>query len=392
MVKQTGQVFILILFLLLPLLFGKFPPNSAGTRDFIQYYSSLRSVQRGENPYDPKLLKAEQERLGSRSGKAVVMWNPPWTLVFFAPLAMLSFENAAALWFGLNLILPLLISSFIWGTLNQARPPPVACLAASYLFYPLLGTLYWGQLSGFVCLGIAGFLWAIQNSRPLAAALFFTIASVKPHISFLFFAGFFIYEISEKRWRTLLSCSLAFLTLLALSQLIVPEGLENWYTALTSSKTSALHVQHSNWKNASLASALRLAQLSLSGELVSWPLWLLPTAGFLGVLYYFAAAKNIYWPTCAPILVGLSLITAPYGWLYDQYSLVIGQVVLVSLMYSEKLPLKKKQTNYLLLIGLQAITICLALCCLKYQHNYFWFPPAFLIVYFLSLRTTKRLG
>src|SRR5205823_5544679 len=73
-------------------------------KDFLEYWASGRLSLRGENPYDPATLLAEQRTADPDRPEAVMMWNPPPALALYAPLGWLSPRWAALLWIGAQLL------------------------------------------------------------------------------------------------------------------------------------------------------------------------------------------------------------------------------------------------------------------------------------------------
>ena len=99
---------------------GSYRYGAPGTGDFIEYWSAGRLLLRGENPYDterlsllqreqgvpvlPKNYLAAQVIVGNTPpatnlwwcaeyirARPVIMWNPPWLLVWLFPLFLFPF-------------------------------------------------------------------------------------------------------------------------------------------------------------------------------------------------------------------------------------------------------------------------------------------------------------
>src|SRR5262245_2694716 len=65
--------------------------GSPGTDDFIEYWTAGQLLRAGENPYDFKRLHELQLQLGSPHDFPIIMWNPPWLLVWIYPVLLLDF-------------------------------------------------------------------------------------------------------------------------------------------------------------------------------------------------------------------------------------------------------------------------------------------------------------
>src|SRR5215470_9383175 len=91
--------------------------GSPGTSDFIEYWSAGQLLREGDSPYDFKKLYQRQLQLGSRHEFPIIMWNPPWLLVWIYPLLWLPFLSAALMWVVLSGALLLISATLIWKTL-----------------------------------------------------------------------------------------------------------------------------------------------------------------------------------------------------------------------------------------------------------------------------------
>src|SRR5262245_20325969 len=69
-------------------------------KDFLEYWGAGRLNLRGENPYDPARLLAEQRTVDPDRREAVMMWNPPPALAVYEPLGWLPARWAALVWIG----------------------------------------------------------------------------------------------------------------------------------------------------------------------------------------------------------------------------------------------------------------------------------------------------
>src|SRR5262249_40386112 len=72
--------------------------------DFIEYWAAAKLTLDGQNPYDPELLLPLQLANGRQTDKAVMMWNPPWSLAVVLPLGLFPAREAQLLWLAVNLV------------------------------------------------------------------------------------------------------------------------------------------------------------------------------------------------------------------------------------------------------------------------------------------------
>ena len=97
-------------------------PAFAIPKDFLEYWASARLNLRGEDPYDPARLLAEQQRADPDRTKAVMMWNPPPALAVYMPLAPLRARLAALIWIALQLLAVMVACDFLWRAYAPNRP------------------------------------------------------------------------------------------------------------------------------------------------------------------------------------------------------------------------------------------------------------------------------
>src|SRR4051794_14540860 len=71
-------------------------------RDFVEYWAAGQLLAGGENPHDPVRI-AELETQAGRDEKAILMWNPPWTLPFVLPLGWMPVPAGHIFWLLLQL-------------------------------------------------------------------------------------------------------------------------------------------------------------------------------------------------------------------------------------------------------------------------------------------------
>ncbi|MBN1902922.1 DUF2029 domain-containing protein [Candidatus Sumerlaeota bacterium] len=168
--------------------------------DFKHLYVGAKIIAQGRNPYDPELMKYEAWKLGLPSILPYVYL--PFTGIAMAPLTLLSFRNAALLWFWLNHAL-LFLSLYLMLRMIRMKIAPLNLgLWIFYfaLFFPLTRNLTAGQLN--VVLLFLFSLIAFLHTRgkaPLVGALtaFATLFKLSPGILFLYFLW-------TKKWRHLL--------------------------------------------------------------------------------------------------------------------------------------------------------------------------------------------
>lgn len=369
--------------------------GNEGTGDFVQYWSAWQLLRRGMNPYDGKLLNAVQSSIGQLPGVTVMMWNPPWVPVLFAPLLELPFQVSALTWFVSNLWLLLMIALFTPLALGYSNIPMwVYCVGVCFL--PLIDCLQLGQLSLTYTAGFVLFLYCIRCERHLLAGAFVSLLMSKPHL-------FFLCVIPGILWMLRLSARQALLFLLgvcvvsgplfAITLAYCPEALIWWIEGMANPTNGYGVVAVREWKTATLATFIRMAVGSFTGHVPDWPLLVVPLSGLVATTIYFGVVycnlsymnlsnfnlrkRPIVWEHIAPALLCWSSLLSVYGWFFDQAIMVIAHFSL--LCRATVIGDFKQRTLAIVGVALiQAVIIGIAAGSTSAQHYYAWVPAAYL--------------
>ena len=141
-------------------------------KDFVEYWAAGRLFLAGGNPYSwDAMLKLEKSAgmetySSEETGEEMplLMFNPPWTLVFIMPFAQASFAISRLLWFIFGLGLVILSSDGIWRIYGGVANRRWLAWLIGLSFVPTLQVLQMGQIGPLMLLGIVGFLFCINNS------------------------------------------------------------------------------------------------------------------------------------------------------------------------------------------------------------------------------------
>ena len=161
-------------------------------KDFLEYWAAGRLNLRGENPYDPVRLLAEQRTADPDRAEAVMMWNPPPTLAAYAPLGWFAPRLAALLWIGLQLFAVMLACDLLWRMYAPGRPRWLAQLVG-LSFVGTWWVVAYGQNTGLILLGLAAFLHYTRKGKPFAAGVCVALTALKPHL----LAGFGVLLLAD---------------------------------------------------------------------------------------------------------------------------------------------------------------------------------------------------
>ena len=165
----------------------------ATPKDFLEYWASARLNLRGENPYDPARLLAEQQLADPGRREAVMMWNPPPALALYAPLGLFPARWAALVWVAAATPRR---HARVRSACGESMRPIGRAGSRSSSACPSWGRGGWsptGRTPACSLLGLAGFLHFIRKDRPLAAGAFAALTALKPHL----LAGFGVLLIAD---------------------------------------------------------------------------------------------------------------------------------------------------------------------------------------------------
>ncbi|QVL33718.1 DUF2029 domain-containing protein [Telmatocola sphagniphila] len=283
--------------------------------DTIEYWGAAKLLIAGQNPYDPALLLQTEQTQDPRLGKAVMLWNPPWSLAWITPLGYLPFKFAVLLW-----MIGILIAIF-WSTYLLSRQyVPVPPLWLPLLFAPSYFLLAWGQFTGLVLLGLSAFVWAMRREKPYLAGIAFSLTAIKPHLLLLVGLGVALRCYRSHYYRKVVCSSLVTLAVLSAFLLLFRPYLWSDYQTSLALKASAQHDTLRDWENPTLSYWLRITVAPEQFWVQFVPVSI---AGFVVLIFY---AWGRYQPRLDHLPVGvlLSVILSPYGaWPFDLVLLLI---------------------------------------------------------------------
>jgi hypothetical protein len=355
--------------------------GAPGTIDFIQYWTSGRLLLGGTNPYDASAVGSQERALGV-SGEIILLRGPPWTLSLLLPFSLLPFGLAAQLWLILNVLLISVSLIVLHRGLGADRSSLVASAVATACFYPIFQSLIFGQISVVLLAGLAAFLWAESRKRSFLAGVFLAPLTIKPHL-FLVFGAILLWRVlKERRIRVASGAAVGVALLLLPVVVLAPASFGQWLDSLGNASTALDVVPVETWKTATLAGLVRGWIFSIWGNAPTWPLWILPLVGLLAAASWverYGAALSLV--ALSPVLLCLSYMFAPYGWVFDQAILLPLQVAIVSQAFQRDRPSGSRFGVLALLLGIQLVAILIGLRDEVAQYEFFWIPLALLGVW-----------
>jgi len=286
----------------------------AGARDYVVYWSTGYQLLHHGNPYDPAAM-GNLERQAGYNGKrgSYYMRNPPWALPLALPLGFLGPRVGALPWSLLMLTILAACVRILWKMFGR---PGTHLEWLGLCFPPALQCVIWGQTSLFLLLGLVLFLW-LYRTRPFLAGAALWFCTLKPHLFLPFGLVLLVWIVVRRQYRILLGAAAA----IAVS------------SAVTLAIDPAAFAQYAHWAKTSGISAEFIPCLSVELRQLINPAakWLVFVPGMLGGLWamaYFWPRRLAWdWLEHGNLVMLVSILVAPYCWLYDQ------SLALPALMY-----------------------------------------------------------
>ena len=368
-------------------------------QDFIQYWGAFRIVLDGGNPYDAQVMQSLQLSMGRSPENIAMFWNPPWALIILAPFLFFSYQTSAIVWVLVNCCLAV-------GTIAIARQiylPKSAlsrsALLVSALFFPLYENIFWGQISLLLAFIISSWLWAMHTKRYVLAGVLFSLLSIKPHLFHLLGVLFFFWSDRKNAMRFFLAAVASVVALVFASYMLSPVACSHWVSGIDGTRNAGGVVSVYQWFTATFPAYLRYLLWNGQGTPPTWPMWFVPMSSWLLLgAYLFIRKQPIDWKRDAAWVLGLSLFTSPYGWYYDQSTLLFAWVALSGLVFNAPLRNIFRDPNWRVSTKFWApivmIVTLLALWGMSIreggaQHYYVWLPPLISILW-LSVYTHRN--
>ncbi len=155
--------------------------------------------------------------------------------VLLAPLAVLPFALASAIWFTLTasaIGLAFVVSADLF---NWRLPFWLLLVGVGWAatFYPSVRGIFLGQPGTLVvCLEIVT-LWALAKRHDTLAGVLLAVSTIKPQLGVLIILFLLLWSVRFARWRFLRSFAFTLAMLLGASFLLLPSWLTEWLTQAT---------------------------------------------------------------------------------------------------------------------------------------------------------------
>jgi hypothetical protein len=289
-----------VLFLCVVPLLGKI----AASRDFVVFWATGQQLIHHANPYDAAAMMKIEQTAGLNPGYGVLfMRNPPWALPLVLPLGLVGVRLGALLW-SLAIVGCLVVSvHLLW--VMQGRPES-RLHWLGFAFGPALICSMMGQTSLFALLGYVLFVY-LHRSRPFLAGMSLWLCVLKPHLFLPFGAVLLAWIAISKSYKILAGIAVALAGSCVLAYFLDPAG---WVEYTRMMHRVGLEKEY-------VPCLIVVLRLWLSPKSI-WLQYLAPALGCAWALGYFWPRRHAWdWNRYGGLLVLVSLLAAPYSWVYD---------------------------------------------------------------------------
>lgn len=290
--------------------------------DFVEYWTAASLFLDGSNPYDAGNVLEFQRRLGWGQELPLMMWNPPHTLALFLPFALLPFEVARAVWIVFCATALLLSADWLWRFYGGKREQRWIPWVMVFLFVPVTIGLAMAQLGVVFLPAVTLFLWATHKQRWEIAGTALLLLAMKPHLFGALFL-FVLLWVFQKKSRAVLIIWAAVVLISVLGALSWwrPSLLFNYLQASTSDVVSPFR-----YVTPTTGALLRLLMPSASPILTFIPTLL---GGIVSLSLWRSWKSRFSWDRHLPAILTLSVVSAPFYWLWDAAILFLPMVLLL---------------------------------------------------------------
>jgi hypothetical protein len=292
--------------------------------DFTLYWAAGRLFLTQQNPYWRAAMLGIETSLGLPYVYPLMLC-PPWVLPIVAVPAAFAYEKARIGWLAISILLDCGSLVALWHYFGGARERWWVALVVAATFLPMATAEYVGQITPLMLCFVVGFLFFLRWGWYYAAGLMLLGLGLKPHLLYLVVLAVVFWAIRCRRWAIFAGAATSVFVFSGAAFLYDPHALGYLHNTLgpaTSVLTGA-------------GGLLRI----VFGAQHAW-LQFVPTA--LGIawfiVYWIKNRKQWNWAVHFPLVLLVSLCTAPYFWYHD-FLLVAPAMIFLAVESRERLPL-----------------------------------------------------
>lgn len=357
-----------ILYTVLFLCLLPFDRQTVARRDFIVYWATGQQLAHHGNPYDPAALNQIEHNAGFSDSTSYYMRNAPWALTLALPLGFVGPMAASLPWSLLMLGLLVLSVRILWKLFGG---PKKNLVWLGYCFPPALWCVLLGQTSIFLLFGLTLFL-RFHKTRPFAAGAALWLCSIKPHLFLPFALVLLVWIFIARAWQILSGALAAFAAGALITTCIDPAA---WSQYAYYMRTSVVTREFTPCLGDLLRDSIQ--------PTAEWLAFVPAILGCLWALVYFWPRRHRWdWLEQGSLLVLVSLLVAPFGWIFDQ-SLAIPAILFAVARTPSRAAISVLALIYIL-IELQLVHFDL------HSAAYLWPAPAWLIWYLFARASSRK--
>jgi hypothetical protein len=358
-------IIIAILLSILWIIYSK--SNIFPKDDFIEYWSSGRINLTGGNPYDPIQMYTIEQSAGWTENEALMMLNPPWTILFAMFLGIFSYPVSRFLCFIVQLIIICMCTTVLWRIYSGEKRNEWISWIAALSFAPVLHALKSGQATVLILLGCVGFLYYLNKKSDFWAGISVSLVMIKPQLLYLFIIAILLWSLTRHRYKIIIGICAGLIVSLMISMLFNPHVISQ-YLAMTKSYPIEI------WMTSTLGTYLRLLLGPEKFYLQFIPL----VIGLTWFVVYWYKNNGLFeWKTNFSLLILVSLATTPYAWTLDSILSLCCIIHIAALFDFTHWTVKK------VLIFSAYWLVNLSVAFLRVSQSWFWWYPVFLLFWYL---------
>ncbi len=347
--------------------------------DFTLYWSSSKLLLSGENPYNPNGLWLYQKQAANNDSSVVLMYYPPWTLLFTIPIGLFDREPGQLVWLLLSTTAIFICTDKLWYKISHSTRHRWIAWLLAFSFGPTFSALgYTGQITPIFLIGITGiFLLIEEPKKDWLTGLFLLLTAIKPQVPYLLLILLVLWAIHQRRYYLLISFISYLGAATALVMLFDSHIIIHFFQNFLYNTPIA-------WATPTIGTYLRY-YFGVNGI---WALFIPAIIfGTIAIYYWWHYRNNWDWKTALPWIILLSVISSPYTWTYDFVILILPMLI----SFSQLLGSVQKWYAIILAGFYIILNSTYWWLHLKYTDFYFiWFAPALFIWYIMVQAANKR--
>ena len=364
-------------------------PSVLPPKDFVEYWAAARVALEGGNPYHGDALLPWQRVAAHEPDRheAVMMWNPPWTLPVYFPLAWLEPRTAQFAWLTLQTGLIVVSAILLWKLYGGPREHVGAALLIALTFYATLWTIKYGQNTGLLLFGLAGFAYFDAKNRPVLAGACAALTALKPHLLAVFGVLLVLNVLRPRGVLTLVSGVAVIAMGLVIALAVNADVLDQYLAALRRPKTESSVPLHL-WQLPQGAYYLRMALVPHDPQGRSFWIQFVPCILACGVYatVFLRRRKSWNWSAELPAIIWVSVLTAPYGgWIFDLLVLLVPVIQAAVWLAHMGRP-----GSIRLFAACHLVLTAATFTFVRFLDDFWWVAPCSLLLYLAAWSTARR--